>query len=117
GKENQSHPGTKQPRVVMIARASWHARRLILPRRASDPARPPVTGSWRADLTPVARLTRCPAGHPDRPELEALIRSAFQRQHQAQIEGFMPSLVGLSGAEGHYVAAAGVRGGEEGSLF
>lgn len=68
-------------------------------------------------MTLVPRVTHCPAGHPDRPELEALIRAAFRRQHDAEIQRFMPGLLGLTGAGGRYVAAAGVRGAEEGPLF
>jgi hypothetical protein len=71
-----------------------------------------MTAVNRSYLLQVAR-----PGDAARPELEALIQSAFRRQHDADIQRFMPGLLGLTGAGGRYVAAAGVRGAEEGPLF
>lgn len=68
-------------------------------------------------MSPTQQLTLCPGDDPRRPALEALIQGAFERQHGARIQHFMPSLVGLWGAAGSPVGAAGLRSANQASLF
>ncbi len=68
-------------------------------------------------MSPFQQLALCPGHDPRRPALEALIQGAFERRHGAQIHHFMPSLVGLWGAAGAPVGAAGLRSASQEPLF
>jgi hypothetical protein len=49
--------------------------------------------------------------------MEELVRQAFLRQHGAQVEHFMPELVGLLGSGSKPVGAVGLRTAESGPLY
>lgn len=63
------------------------------------------------------RVVVCSANAAGRPELEAFIQASFQRKHGAAVRSFMPVLVGLYGADGQVLGAAGYRSAASGPLY
>jgi hypothetical protein len=59
----------------------------------------------------------CGPESPARAEVEAFIRTVFQRAHGANIRHFMPQLMSLRDAEGRLVAVCGLRNAADGPLF
>jgi len=50
--------------------------------------------------------------HPDRAEVEALVRDVYAREYGATIDDFSDLLIALPGEDGGYLAAAGLRIGD-----
>jgi len=66
---------------------------------------------------PTPRLQRHGLDDPQRPEVEAFIRSVYAQRFGAQLQSFAPQLVSLRDADGRIVAAAGYRGAQSQALF
>ena len=64
-----------------------------------------------------ACLTLRREGDSDREELEAFIHSRFESIHHADVQHFMPELIGLQDSHGRLIAAAGIRPAAQGPLF
>lgn len=58
---------------------------------------------------PALRLGEAGAGAPDRPELEAFVREAFARKHDASVASFMPTLLSFRDAGGQLRGVIGLR--------
>ncbi len=56
------------------------------------------------------RLGEALAGSPERPELEAFVREAFWRKHDASVATFMPTLLSFRDGTGDLRGVIGVRG-------
>lgn len=66
--------------------------------------------------TPFA-LQQAPHGAPPRGELESFVAHAFRDKHDAQIQSFMPELLGMRNAGGELRAVAGFRPARQERLF
>jgi hypothetical protein len=56
-------------------------------------------------------------GTKQRSELESFISERFSKHYGANIEHFMPFLLGLEGQSGQLEAAVGIRAADAGPLF
>lgn len=76
--------------------------------------------SVRVPHRPLGRRLRVSAAGeraPNRAELEAFVRSAFMRQHDAMVTSFMPTLLSFRDAVGHLRGVVGLRGAGQRSLY
>lgn len=58
---------------------------------------------------PALRLAEAGTAIPERAELEAFVRSAFARKHDATVTSFMPTLLSFRGAGGELRGVIGLR--------
>lgn len=63
------------------------------------------------------RLTERTAGEPGRAALERFVADTFARAHDARVQSFMPSLLGLEDGAGRLRCALGYRGAGSEGLF
>ena len=63
------------------------------------------------------RLGEALAGSPERPELEAFVREAFWRKHDASVATFMPTLLSFRDGTGDLRGVIGVRGAARTTLY
>ncbi len=66
---------------------------------------------------PALRLAEAEAGAPERAELEAFVRAAFQRKHDASVNSFMPTLLSFRDRAGDLRGVIGLRGAEPKPLY
>lgn len=74
------------------------------------------------DLVATARgrslsLAETVAGMPERAELEAFVRDAFQRKHEASVTSFMPTLLSFRDGDGQLRGVVGVREAGHAALY
>jgi len=65
----------------------------------------------------MASLVLRRAGEPGREALEAFIHQRFERMHHADVQHFLPDLLGLYDSQGRLSAAVGIRLAAGGPLF
>lgn len=86
--------------------------------RAAWPARP---ASWPGGAARWSRgyfrLAERAVGEPGRAALEHFVADTFARAHEARVQSFMPSLLGLEDGTGRVRCALGYRGAAAGGLF
>jgi len=63
------------------------------------------------------RLAEASASSPERPELEAFVREAFWRKHDASVATFMPTLLSFRDGTGDLRGVIGVRGAARTMLY
>lgn len=63
------------------------------------------------------RLGLATAGDPRRPELEAFVRTAFARKHEADVQTFMPELLSFRDPGDALCGVIGLRAAQPGALF
>ena len=66
---------------------------------------------------PALRLAEAEAGASERAELEAFVRAAFQRKHDASVRSFMPTLLSFRDRSGDLRGVIGLRGAEPKPLY
>lgn len=66
---------------------------------------------------PALCLAEAGAGSPERPELEAFVRAAFARRHDAAVASFMPTLLSFRDSGGQLRGVIGLRGAEPQPLY
>ncbi|MCM2312926.1 MAG: thermostable hemolysin [Steroidobacteraceae bacterium] len=66
---------------------------------------------------PALRVAEAAAGMPERAELEAFVRTAFARKHDASVSSFMPTLLSFRDASGELRGVIGVRGAAPQPLY
>lgn len=66
---------------------------------------------------PALRVAEAAAGTPERAELEAFVRTAFARKHDASVSSFMPTLLSFRDASGELRGVIGVRGAAPKPLY
>ena len=66
---------------------------------------------------PALRLAEASAGAPERAELEAFVRNAFARKHDASVTSFMPTLLSFRDAGGALRGVIGLRGAAPKPLY
>lgn len=79
-----------------------------LPAARTEPRRVPGPALCLAEAGP---------GSPERPELEAFVRSAFARRHEATVSSFMPTLLSFRDAAGELRGVIGLRGAQPQPLY
>jgi hypothetical protein len=62
-------------------------------------------------------LAEAEARAPERPELEAFVRAAFARKHDASVASFMPTLLSFRDASGELRGVIGLRSAEPKRLY
>jgi hypothetical protein len=62
-------------------------------------------------------LAEAVAAAPERPELEAFVREAFRRKHDAWVTSFMPTLLSFRDGGGDLRGVIGVRGAGQSALY
>lgn len=66
---------------------------------------------------PALRLAEAGAGAPQRAELEAFVRDAFARKHEASVTSFMPTLLSFRDAGGALRGVIGLRSAKPQPLY
>jgi hypothetical protein len=66
---------------------------------------------------PALRVAEAAAGMPERAELEAFVRTAFARKHDASVSSFMPTLLSFRDASGELRGVIGVRDAASKALY
>jgi hypothetical protein len=66
---------------------------------------------------PALRVAEAAAGTPERAELEAFVRTAFARKHDASVSSFMPTLLSFRDAGDELRGVIGVRGAAPQPLY
>jgi len=66
---------------------------------------------------PALQLGEAGAGAPDRSELEAFVREAFARKHDASVATFMPTLLSFRDASGQLRGVIGLRDAQPQPLY
>ena len=78
----------------------------------------PVAGTEpRRVPGPALCLAEVGPGSPERLELEAFVRAAFARRHDAAVSSFMPTLLSFRDAGGELRGVIGLRGAEPQPLY
>jgi hypothetical protein len=80
-----------------------------------DPS--PAHAGHRRPLGGTLRLAAAPVDAPERGELEAFVRAAFQRGHGATVNSFMPTLLSFRDGAGQLRGVVGLRGATPQALY
>jgi hypothetical protein len=116
----------------VVAAIDLSARRRLTIQRAHDPAGAVPPWILRSDavielaaapidtrrpLGRTLRLAEAPDQAQERAELEAFVRAAFKRAHDATVTSFMPTLLSFRDADGDLRGVIGLRGAVPSELY